>query len=473
MKTSSEKLENFQAEIVVTIPPEELETHYRKNFDEAMKDIDVPGFRKGKAPANLVKQQIDEDKLWKITLDDVIEDTLGDAMKEQKINAIKTIDIKRDEFKPGGEFTYRAKVALMPEVPEINYRDIPVKVHKREITDKMIDMAIENLRIRIAKSQPIKDRAAIKGDWAAIELEGYEFTRIALPGQSSEPKLLFKTQLGTQLGGERGIAWLDDAIIGMKVGESKTAYLTMPKDFINPPLEEDKEIETRIKLHWLEEKELPELNEENLVSMGIAKDMQELRGHIKVDLEAQARTDEDQEATEKIQSWLVDNMKFDLPKEVIEEKKEEITERLRQEYQKHGEDIDLILKRVDDKANKIRHEIEKLSEEHARLDFIVAHIAEKESLEVNQTELVNHIQMLAQYSQLKKHQVKKLMEDEGFLMDTYSKLLNRKVTNFLLNHSKKEYYAPDHDHEHEHESEEKKIEHKDDKPSGSGLIVTA
>ena len=468
MKTSSTKLENFQAEIVVTIPPEELEKQYQKKFEEATKDIDVPGFRKGKAPANLVKHQIDEDKLWKITLDDLIEDTLDDAMKEEKIRAIKTIEIKRDEFNPGSEFTYRVKVALMPEIPDINYRDIPIKVQKRTITDKMIDIAVENLRIRIAKSTPIRDRAALKGDWAAIELEGYEFTRIALPGQSNEPKLLFKTQLGTQLGGERGIAWLDESIIGMKVGESKTAYLTMPKNFINPPLDTDREIETRIKLHWLEEKVIPELNEETLVSLGIAKDMEELRGHIKVDLEAQLRVDEDHEATDKIQNWLIESMKFDLPNEVIEEKKEEITERLRQEYQKQGEDIDIMLKRVDDKANKIRHDIERLAEEHARLDFIVAHIAEKESLEVNQTELVNHIQMLAQYSQLKKHQIRKLMEDEGFLMDTYSKLLNRKVTNFLLNHAKREY-AP----VQEDEPEEKNIEQKDDKPSGGGLIVTA
>lgn len=466
MKTSSTMLENFQAEIVVTIPPDEIESRYKQNLQDAIKDIDIPGFRKGKAPKNVLERHIDEEKLWEITINDIIEDTLPKALEENKLKAARTLNVAKDKYEPGAEFTYRVKIELMPIIPDYQYRDIPVKIHKQKLTDEIIEATIDNLRLRLAKSTPIKDRPAIKGDWAAIEIEGYEFSRIKLPGQSDEQKLLFKTQLAVEIGGKRGISWLDNEIIDMKIGEQKTSYLTMPKEFINPPLDEDREIEARIKLYWLEEKEIPELTDEFLANNNIAKDMVELRGHVKVDLESQSRAIEDREAVERIQEWLLDNVKFTIPPQMVEEKKEEITERLRQEYQRHGEDIDILLKRVDQKGSDMRHEIDRLANEQARLDFIINDIAERESITVDQTDMINHIQIIAQQSNLKKHQVKKLMEDNVFLVSVYRSLLTRKVSNFLLNHSKREFLAED--------EETESVSHPSEKPEseGGGLIVT-
>ena len=465
MKTSSSILENFHAEVVVTIPPDEVDSFYKKNLAEASEGIDIPGFRKGKAPKAMMEKHINEEKLWEVTLNDIVEDTLPKALEENKLKALRTIQVTKDKHQPGEEFTYRAKVELMPEIPEYKYRDIPVKIHRQQISEKLIDMSIENLAIRIAQSTPIKDRPAQQGDWTAIALEGYQFTRIKVPGQSDEPKPLFNTQLSVEIGGKRGIKWLDDEIIGLKVGESKTCYPTMPRDFINPPLEQDTEIEAKIRLLWLEEKVIPELTDEFLANNGIAKDMLELRGHIKVDLEANARTMEDREAIMEIQDWLIENVKFTLPPEIIDEKKEDIAERLRQEYQRHGEDLDLLLKRVDEKASSTRHEIDRIAEEQARLDFVINDIASREDIKVDQSDMTNHIQLIAQQSKLKKHQIKKLMEDENFLISVFNSILKRKVSNFLLNHSIKEYLT-----EEELQAEKEK---KPDKDNGgeSNLII--
>jgi trigger factor len=320
----------------------------------------------------------------------------------------------------------------------------------------------------MAKSTPIKDRPAQNGDWTAVYLEGYEFARIKIPGQSDELKMLFKTQLAIEIGGKRGIPWLDDEIIGMKIGESKTCHPIMPRDFINPPFEEDREIEAKIRLLWIETKEIPELTDEFLETNKIAKDMIEFKGHVKVDLEANARAVEDREAVVRIQDWLMDNVKFSLPEDILEEKKEEIIEKLRQEYQRQGEDLDMLLKRVDERATKARHEIERLAEEQARLDFIVNDIAEKESITVDQTDILNHVQIVAQQAQLKKHQVQKLMEDSLFLVSVYRTLLTRKVSNFLLNHSKREYFTEE--EEKSHHMHEPSVTQ--DKPDSGGLIIT-
>jgi len=441
MKTSSSILENFRAEIVVTITPEEVDSFYQKNLKEASEKVDVPGFRKGKVPQAMLEKHLDDEKLWDITLNDIVEDTLPKALEENKLKALRTIQITKDKHEPGGEFTYHAKVELMPDIPAFNYREIPVKIHHYPISDELIDMSIENLAIKIAQSTPVKDRPAQSGDWAAIELEGYDFKRIKLPGQTDDKKMLFKTQLSVELKGKRGIKWLDDEIIGMKIGEQKTCHPTMPRDFINPPLEQDMEIEAKIRLLYLEEKVIPELTDEFIANSGIAKDMLELRGHVKVDLEANARSLEDREASAEIQDWILNNVKFNVPPEILEEKREEITERIRQQFQREGEDLDVLLKRVDEKGTRMRNEIDRLAEEQARLDFIINDIAEKEDIAVDQTDMTNHIQLIAQHSNLKKHQIKKLMEDQGFLVGIYHNILTRKVMNFLLNHSKKEYYT--------------------------------
>ena len=225
----------------------------------------------------------------------------------------------------------------------------------------------------------------------------------------------------------------------MKLKETKTAHVVMPKDFINPPADEDTEIEVKISLLWLEEKTLPELTDDYLVEKQIAKDMAELRKKVVEDLEKHIKQIEDEDAVNAIHDWLIKNVEFELSSDIIEDKKDELTERLRQEYQRRGEDLDTLLKRVDEDATRIRNEIDKQSKELAKLDFIIPYISEKEELTVTQPELINHVQMVAQMSQLKKHQIKKLMEDTDFLLYSYRQLLNRKVANFLLNHSKREY----------------------------------
>ena len=444
MKTSSNLLENFHAEITVTIPADELENKFRKNMEEAVKDIDISGFRKGKAPKSLVEKQVNKDKLWEITREETIEDTLTKAAQQEKLSVMSTEEVNQDTHTPGEDFTYHAKLRLMPEIPEVDYKEIPVRIPKLEVTDEQLGYSIENLRISWAESTPITDRPAQDGDWTLIQIEGYELSRIKIPGQSDKPKNMFPpSQLTLQINGERGIPWLDKEIIGMKTNETKTAHVVMPKDFINPPLENDTEIEAKILLQWIEEKTLPELTDEYLVEKKIAKDMDELKKHVRTSLEQQAKAIENEAAVACIHDWLVENMAFDLPDDILEEKKEEITEQLSQEFHARGEDLDTILKHVDDRSNKIRENIGKQSRELLQLDFIVTHIAEKEDLSIEQTELLNHIQMVAQQSNLNKAQIKKLMEDTNFLTHSFSTLLSRKVTNFLLNHAKREYIDKD------------------------------
>lgn len=469
MKTSSNRLENFRAEITVTIPADELENKFHKNMEEAVKDIDIPGFRKGKAPKKLVEQQVNKDKLWDITREEAIEDTLTKAAQQEKLHVMSTEEVNQDTHTPGEDFTYHAKLRLMPEIPDVDYKAIPVRVPRLEVSDEQIGFSIENLRISWAESTPITNRPVQEGDWVLIQIEGYKLSRIKIPGQSDKPKNMFPpSQLTLQINGERGIPWIDKEVIGMKTNEAKTAHVMMPKDFINPPLENDTEIEAKILLQWIEEKILPELTDEYLVEKKLAKDMDELKKYVMTSLEQQAKSIENEAAVAGIHDWLIENMAFDLPDDVLEEKKEEITEQLRQEFHVRGEDLDTILKHIDDRSNKMRANIDKQSRELLQLDFIVTFIAEKEDLTVEQTELLNHLQMVAQQSKLNKSQIKKLMEDTNFLAHSFSTLLSRKVTNFLLNHSKREYIDKD---ELIAECEKADVDDNDDSEEG-GLIVT-
>lgn len=440
MKTSSNPIDDFNVEITVTIPSNEVDEKFNENLDEALKNVDIPGFRKGKAPRNLQEKQVDKDKIWQYTRQDLIDQTLQDAIREADVHALAYDDIHQEDHAPGDDFTYKVKIRLMPDIPDFEYKNIPVKIPKAVVTEEHIDNAIENLRINWAESNAITIRPAQEGDWALIYLVGNERNRIKLPGQSDEPKQLFPpTQLSIEIGGKRGIDWLDKEIVGMRLKETKTAHLTMPKDFINPPLEEDTEIEAKIMLLHLEEKKLPEITDDYLADNNIAKDLNEFREKVREELQKQAKQAEDKKAMEVIQDWLIENVEISLPDDIIEAKQEEITEQLRQEYHRHGHDLDNLMKRVDDETNELRDQIKKQAVQSAKLDFIIPHIAQKEELEVTQPEIINHIQMVAQMSQIKKHQLKKLMEDEGFLIHAYRQILNRKVTNFLLNHAKREY----------------------------------
>lgn len=444
MKTSSNRLENLHAEMTVTIPADELENRFKKNMEEATTGVVVSGFRKGKAPKSIVEKQINKDKVWEITREELIEETITTAARQENLSVMATMAVNQDEHKVGEDFTYHAKLRLMPEIPDVDYKNIPIRIPKLEVTEEQIEQGVKNLLISWAETTPIADRPAQDGDWALLQVEGHQISRIAIPGQSDTPKNMFPpSQLTLQINGERGIPWLDSEVIGMRTNETKTAHVMMPKDFINPPLEEDTEIEVKILVQWLEEKTIPELTEEYLVEKNIAKDMDEFKGKIRETLEQQAKHYEDEAAVAIIHDWLVENMSFELPEDILEEKKEEIIERVRQDFHQHGEDLDVILKHIDDKSNEIRAKIDRQSRELLTLDFLITQIAEKEDLTVEQNELLNHIQTVAQQANLNKAQIQKLTEDSDFLSHSFSNILSRKVTNFLLNHAKREYIDKD------------------------------
>jgi trigger factor len=469
MKITSNQLENLRAELTVVIPAEEVEKRFKDNLETAIKDINVPGFRKGKAPKNLLEKQVDQDKLWEITRNEIVDDTLTEALTQENIRALNTEEVHQEAHEPGSDFTYHAKVRLLPQIPDIKYEDIVIKIHKNEITEDQIDKTIENLRINWAEGEPITDRPLKDGDWVLFTLEGNKLSRIQIPGQSDEKKKMFPTsQLSSQIGGERSIPWLDKHVAGMKVKESKTVHVTMPKDFINPPLEQDTEIEAIIRVMWAETKVIPPLTEEYLVEKNIAKDIPDLRKKVRAELEIQVKQIENQEAVNHLHDWLIENVKFTLPEDIIEQKKDEIIDRLRLEYNQRGENFDLVLKRVDEQAADLRKEIDRQAEELSRLDFIIPHIGEKEELTVDQSEMLNHMQMVAHQTQLKKHQIKQLMEDQDFLIHSYKTILSRKVTNFLLNHSTKEYIVD----EEEEPKTSSIINPQPEEKKDSGLIIT-
>jgi trigger factor len=425
MEFSAKKTNDANALIEATILIEDINKKMDKVAAQAAKTLDIQGFRKGKAPLSVVKKRFG-DKLKQDAEGEVMRDLLQEAYKTLEISAQNLIGEPFFKKFDRGETEIKLEMALglRPEVELEGYEEVVPKFRKPAVKENEIDERIDEMVSRYAEYKKIEeDRALAEGDTAVIDFEGF------LDGEVFEGGKAEKFSLA--IGSGQFIPGFEDQLVGMKAGEEKTIKVVFPSDY-NAAHLAGKETEFKIKLHEIQEKVTPELNDELAQKMMQKEDatVDELKENIKTQLKNEKLGKKYQDDLKpKLVEALVAKFTFDLPEQIVEQ---EIDMQLNNKARAMKEEELNELRGNEEKINQMREELREGAVESVRATFIVDLLAKKEEVSVSDQEVTQAIYYEAMMQGQNPKEVIEQYEKQGYLSAVKMAMIEDKLFTKLL-----------------------------------------
>ncbi len=423
MKVSTEPIENRQVALNIEMEPVEIDKYLDRAYNRLVKKVSVPGFRKGKAPRDILERHIGKDALFQEALEDLIPRAYKEALDEQKIDPIAQPQFELIKTEP---LVFKAVVPLKPEVKLGDYKQIKVKSESVKVLKKDIDGTVEQLREQQAVLLPV-ERTTQFGDVVIIDVEGeregepfpirkdvvYELSkdaRLPLPGFAEE-------------------------LVGMSKGEDKSFTLSYPADYEMKELA-GKEHVFKVAVKEVKEKKLPEVDDEFAKSLGkddVASLRDQIESNLKSRTEERAKAELEQEAIDK----LIEVSEVEYPPVLAER---EIDRLLNEEARHFAEGVaglENYLKTLNKTMNDHREELRPMASKRVIRSLVLGKLAEDEKIEVVESDIDAEVEKMAQDADKQAEDIRKLFSLPQARESVKQFLIGRKALDRLVEIAKR------------------------------------
>lgn len=430
MSTPAVQLNGVQVEQgeggLVTLQIEVAPSSVKQTRDSIIRDyarrVKIAGFRPGRAPANIVRRTVGDDTILQALSDKVVQDAYRQALEENSLrplNQAQVSDLELDGFDDEKPASFKASVILRPEITLGDIKSIELSSPKVEATDEQVEEALQGLREESATLKNVEGRdEAQEGDVLNAELQVF----IDGEAKGDEP-----AQLRAFVLGESGfVPEIDSHLIGAKLDEERRFEVSYPEDFHHSELA-GKSAEFAVKVTAIQEKVLPELNDEYAVSMG-STDVAAMRERMKMSIiqsqENQNRARLREEITEKV----AELSELEVPAELVRLRVEDRIHQLQHELQDENKTFEAWLEEEEKTREELEDELQKEFTATTRRELILDEIADKEGLKVKEEEFSEYYMQMAQ---LLEQPIETLIERLD-AQAVHTSLLRRKAIDWLL-----------------------------------------
>ena len=275
MKAQIQVTEGLQRKLNVEIPLDTVKSAFNKVYNDIQKKVEIKGFRKGKAPLTTIKSMY-KDRVQGDVAQDLISSHYPLALKEQNVDPINYPEFEFEDPSENKDFSFTAIFDIRPEVSVKKWEGLEVEKEKFQPSAEKVEQVLNNVRnSKITHEDVLEVRPATMGDIAQIDFDGFVDGK-ALENGAGRDQFL-------ELGAKQFIDGFEEGVVGMKVSQEKTLNLKFPTPYHSAELA-GQPVEFKVKLKALKKKELPELNDEFIKSIGGDQDLASLRETIKKDL---------------------------------------------------------------------------------------------------------------------------------------------------------------------------------------------
>lgn len=416
---SSNKIEENVWELEVAVDGETFMNAVNKAYLQQRKKINVPGFRKGKAPRAFIEKMYGEAVFYEDALEIVYPDAVSAAIEEAKLEVIDTpFDLEVPEMGKDG-VVIKLKVTVMPEVKLGKYKGIKAtkksaKVSAEDVKSHINNMLEQNSRIVTVETK----RKVKKNDIAVIDFEGF-VDGVAFEGGKAENYEL-------TIGSNQFIPGFEDQIIGHKAGEEFDVNVKFPEDYHAELAGKDATF--KIKLHEIKVKEVPALDDEFVKDVSEYDTVDELKKNVKEELENKKQHEVEAEANNEVLDKLADLVTAVIPDCMIEKKMDDDVQDFAYRLQMQGLDLNTYLKYTGSDEKNFREQYKEQAEKQVKLDLALAEIIKKENLEVSDADLEEEYAQYAKAYNMDVDQIKKAIPADNIKPE----LLQRKAVDFVI-----------------------------------------
>lgn len=388
MKVTQENLPDSQVGLEIEVPAEMTKQSYEKVLRDYMKSANIPGFRKGKVPRQILIQRIGGLQLKAAALEDLLQKVVDQAVKQEDIDALGNYQLRSDfesmigQFEPGQEITISASVDVPPRVTLNSYKGLSVQAEEiKTDVDSRVEETLESYRENLATLVPVEDRVAQDGDVAVVDFVGKAENE---DGELEEFEGGSAEDFQVEISEGRFIPGFVEGMVGMKLEEDKDVEVTFPEDYPQPELA-GKPATFTISLKELKEKELPDVDDDFAEEVSEFETLAELRKSLEERYEKEAADATDANVEQALLDELVKHIEAEIPDTLIKREVDFIVTQTAMQLSRQGIDLGKFLTKelVDGMRTNARPDaIERL-----RRTLALGEIAKQEGIEVEDADI--------------------------------------------------------------------------------------
>ena len=350
-----------------------------EKFENAMKDVykknakyfTIPGFRRGKAPYNIVEKQYGKEIFYEDAFNEVVPPVYDEEIKNNNIEAVSRPDIEIKQMEKGKDLIFTAVVQIKPKVELGKYKGIEIKKIEYNVSDKDIEDELNKMAEKNSRLVSVEDRAVKKDDIAVIDFEGFVDDKPFDGGKAENYELT--------IGSNTFIPGFEDQIIGMKIDEEKEINVKFPDEYFSKDLS-GKDAKFKVKLHEIKVKELPKIDDEFAKDVSEFETLSELKNNIKEKFEKNNEEKQKSETEDEAIKAVCDNVNIEIPSGMIETEIDRMLEDMEGRLRYQGIGLDQYLQIIGKTRDEMRKEYEETAKESVKSRLVLEKIAEKENI---------------------------------------------------------------------------------------------
>ena len=383
-------------ELVVTVDGETFEKAINKVYKKQVKSINIPGFRKGKAPRHIIEKMYGTEVFYDDAMQDCYPDALYEAAKEQNLEIVAVEKLEAVEAGKEG-FTFKTDIIVKPTLEVEGYKGFEIEKKSTEVTEELIDEEIDKVRDRNSRMVTVEGRAAQNGDTAVIDFEGF-VDGVAFEGGKAEKYSL-------SLGSGNFIPGFEEQVVGHEAGEEFSISVNFPEDYQAEELK-GKEAEFKIKLHELKEKELPEVDDEFVKDVSEKETVAEYRDELKETIAARLKDEAEKDVDNQISEKLIELAQGDIPEQMYDNQANDMVRDFEMRLRSQGMDPKMYMQYMGMDMAALKNMYMDEAEKRVKLRLVLEAIAKQENLEVTEADLEDEYSKMAEAYKVEVEQAK-------------------------------------------------------------------
>lgn len=401
MSYTLENVEKNKVKLTIEVASELFEDGMKKSYQKNVKYINVPGFRKGKAPRKMIEKMYGPAVFYEDAVNFIIPDAYDEAVKEADIHPVSQpeIDIVTigEADKP---FVFTAEVFTKPEVKLGTYKGVEIEKVENKVTDADVDAEVASMREKNSRMVTVEDRAAENGDITTIDFEGF-CDGVAFEGGKG-------TDYELTLGSGTFIPGFEEQIVGKKIGEEFDVNVKFPDEYHSEELK-GKDAVFKVTLKGIKVKELPTLDDEFAKDVSEFDTLDALKEDIKAKLTKEAENKTKAEIENRALEAAVEGAEIDLPECMVDNQVEKMLEDYAYRLKSQGIDMKMYLQYTQMTEDQLKEQMKPSAKQQVLGSLVLEKIAELEKLEATDEDIEKEFDKIAETYKMEKDKIRELM----------------------------------------------------------------
>lgn len=424
MKVTAEKIDNQQVVLEIEVPAAELEKASEKAFKKIAGKVNIPGFRKGKAPRKIVEQHVGKQAILDEAFEIIAPQAYAEALEDQKIDPVTRPAIDVVTMEEGKDLVFKATVTEKPELKLGEYKGLKIEQKVGTVSDDDVQQQLTRMLDRQADMVEAEEGAAVQASsFITLDFKGFVDGE-AFPGGEGKDYPL-------QIGSHSFIPGFEEQLIGARIGEEKDVNVTFPKEYHAAELA-GKEAVFKCTVRSIKEKVVPAMDDEFAKKASTFQTLDELKADVRSKLEKSAAERAESDNREAALQQASDNATVEIPDVMVDNRVTTMIQELSMRLEQQGMKMEQYLQYAGTDIAKIRETYREAAAKNVKMDLVLEQVAKAEEIKVEAADLDAEVEAMAKTYGATPEQVKKIIAQQGRLGDLAATVLRRKTAQFIV-----------------------------------------